>query len=284
MAELDTSAPESAVSEIESEDAAQAAGGATDTPGEVETEEQKNERVEAESERASAQREEKRRQTFQSRINEVTRDRNEAQRMANQLAEQNARILALLEGKAAPQSAAPAGEPKREQFTEYEDFVTARAEYRAELKTQALIDTYRRDTERAQSQRAQETEQQTTSRDFQSRRDAIAKSLPDFAAVVRDWEPNLPSAAVDLILRMPDGPLISYHLAKHPELEATFAGQPAYMHGVILGQLSQTLKSSAKVSAAPAPGKPVGTSTAPQTGDYSGPPDGYAAWAKKHMK
>jgi hypothetical protein len=285
MPDLETAAPESSISENESEIVTQVTDGAPDTPEVVETEEEANERVKQESEKAAGQREEKRRQTFQSRINEVTRDRNEAQKMASQLAEQNARILALLEGKAPAATQATGGEPKRDQFTEYEDFVTARAEYRAEQKAQAVIESFRREQEQTQSKRTQETEQGAAERQFETRRNELAKTLPDFKDVVRDWEPKLPGSVVDMILRMPDGPLIGYHMAKNPELEAKFNDQPAFMHGIILGQLSQTLKSSAKtVSTAPAPGKPVGGMSAPQTGDYTGSPEGYTAWAKKHMK
>lgn len=253
-----------------------------DTPAPEETDEQKNERVQAEAAEKARQREEKRQQSVQKRINELTAEKYSAQKVAEQLAEQNARILALLEGKQAP-AAQNDGEPKREQFTDYEEFVTARAEWRAEQKAKAIIEKFSTEQKESQTKQTRESEEAKVQKDFLERRTAVEKSIPDFKDVVSDWEPRLPDSVVETIIRMPDGPLISYHLAKNPELEAQFRDSPAYMHGVLLGQLSATLKSQTKVTAAPTPGKPV----AQKPGTSDGPPSNpelYYEWAKKHLR
>jgi hypothetical protein len=127
-----------------------------------ETDEQKNERVQAEATEKARQKEEKRQQSVQKRINELTAEKYSAQKLADQLAEQNARILALLEGK---KDAPPTDvEPKREQFNDYEEFVTARAEWRAEKKALAIVEKFSSQQEERQNTQARETEDEGSKR------------------------------------------------------------------------------------------------------------------------
>lgn len=247
-----------------------------------ETEEQAKEREAAEAAEKARVKEERRQASVQKRINELTAEKYANQKLAEQLAEQNRRMLEILEGKSNPKS--NDGEPKREDFQDYEEFVTARAEWRAEQRAIKLVEERLKAQEETQTKRERETAEKAVERQFLERRAAAEKELPDFREVVSEWEPKVPDSVVDMILRMPDGPLISYHMAKNPALEAQFRDQPAYMHGILLGQLSATLKSPPKVTAAPTPGKPVsagkpGTSTEPPSN-----PELYYEWAKKHLK
>lgn len=255
--------------------------GATDTPEAVETDEQKNARVQAEAAEKAKQREEKRQQSVQRRFDELTADKHAARRLADQLAEQNAKILALLEGqKAAPKS----GEPTRDQFAEYEDFVTARAEYRADQKVQNALEQFTKTQQETQTKTAAVNSEREIEKQFMDRRAVVEKEIPDYRETVQYWEPKIPDSVANMIMRMPDGPLISYHMAKNPSLEAQFRDQPDYMHGIILGQISATLKSPAKVTAAPTPGKPVATSKPGTSSEPPSDPELYFAWAKKHLR
>lgn len=247
-----------------------------------ETEEQVKEREAAEAAEKARVKEERRQASVQKRINELTAEKYANQKLAEQLAEQNKRMLEILEGKSNPKS--NDGEPKREDFQDYEEFVTARAEWRAEQRAIKLVEERLKAQEETQTKRERETAEKAVERQFLERRAAAEKELPDFREVVSEWEPKVPDSVVDMILRMPDGPLISYHMAKNPALEAQFRDQPAYMHGILLGQLSATLKSPPKVTAAPTPGKPVsagkpGSSTEPPSN-----PELYYEWAKKHLR
>lgn len=262
------------------------ATGATDTPEVVETDEQKNQRVQDEQAEANRKKEEKRQTSIQRRMDELTADKYAERKRADDLAKQNERILALLEGKQTPSATQSDGEPKREQFESYEDFVTARAEFRAEAKAtsaaQAAIEKFTKAQTESQTKTARETEQATLERQFKERRAEAEKRIPDYREVVKDWEPNLPNSVVDLILRLPEGADISYHMAKNPALETQFRTSPEHMHGILLGQLLATLKSPAKDTDAPAPGKPVGGKVVNSDGgEYQGHPDGYFAWAQK---
>jgi hypothetical protein len=274
------SAADNAETLLETE--AKATEGESSAPETEETDEEKNKRVQVEAEQKAIQKEERRKASVQKRMDELTADKYAERKRADQLAEQNAKILALLEERQAPKTQTN-GEPTREQYESYEDFITARAEYRAELKVQKALEQFTQKQTETQQKTTQEQEIQALEKQFLERKTAVEKSVPDFKDVIEDWEPKLPSSVVDMILRMPDGPLISYHLAKNPELEAQFNSQPSYMQGIILGQISASLKTTPKVSSAPAPGKPVASKPGSSTEPPSDPQQ-YWEWAKKHMK
>lgn len=253
-----------------------------------ETDEEKNKRIQDEAAEASRQREEKRRASVQRRMDELTAEKYEARKQLQEAMEQNRRMLAMLEGKNAAPSQANA-EPQRDQFDSYEDFVTARAEFRAEMKAQAAVKTelerFQRESKETQARTAQETEAKAVEREFLQRRAEAEKRFPDFREVVDGWEPQIPGEVADLILRLPDGPAISYHLAKNPALEGQLRDAPKHMQGVILGEIRSALKAATSETKAPPPGKPVGSKAATTTdGNYSGDPDGYMAWARKNLK
>lgn len=246
------------------------------------TEEQKKEAEAAQAAEKARLKDERRQASVQKRINELTAEKYANQKLAEQLAEQNARILAMLEGRDKPKQ--PEGEPKREQFEEYEDFITARAEWRAEQKALQIIERSQATQKEESSKRERESAEKTVEKQFLERRAVVEKEYPDFKEVVEDWEPNLPDSVVEMIVRIPEGALLSYHMAKNPELEKQFRDQPDYMHGVLLGQLIATLKSPAKVTAAPAPGKTVASKPSGTPNEPPSDPELYYAWAKKHLR
>jgi len=263
--------------------------GQTGEPVAPETDEAKNARIQAEAAAESATREKRRQASIQKRMDELTAEKYAARKQADDLMAMNRELLEAVKASAggSRQQQGPT-EPTREQFESYEDFVTARAEFRAVAKAEQAA---RAVIEQAQA-RQQETTKQTTAaedaarvqREFMQRRAAVEKEIPDFREVVEAWEPDLPDSVADMISRLPDGPKLCYHFAKNPDLQAQFRETPAYMHGVLLGELRATLK-SVKQTSAPAPGKPVATSSAPVAdGEYTGDPEGYLAWARKHMK
>ena len=94
---------------------------------------------------------------FQKRISELTREKHEAIRRAEraeQLAEQ-----AMSLAKPKPAEAAADDEPRSEQFSRYEDFVAARAEWRADQRVKATLEGFQKqvgavDEEKARIERA----------------------------------------------------------------------------------------------------------------------------------
>jgi hypothetical protein len=259
--------------------------GATGAPENVEeTDEQKNERVQREAAEATAKRAEKQSRGVQKRIDELTADKHAERKRADELAEQNRRILALLEGKSgAPSgSAASSGEPVRDAYDSYDAYLRAVVKYDAAQEAKRLFEESQKAQREAQAKFTQEQSAQTMQRTYAQREAAIAKTIPDYHDVIDDSDVQIPQGVLNTIMRMNDGPLIAYHLAKQPELAQQFWDQPQDMHGIILGQLSATLKATSKVSNAPAPGKPAKTTPAASNSPPSDPKQ-YFAWAEKHM-
>lgn len=292
VAEVPVAAPDNAAALPET--AANAAPGNAGDAGapenvEEETDEQKNERVQREAGEAAAKRADKQSRGVQKRIDELTADKHAERKRADELASQNARILALLEGKSgSPGGPAKASDdaPTREQFGSYEEYLRADARYEARREAKELIESSTKAQREAQAKTAAERAVIESRRSYATREAEIASKIPDYFEVMEDANVSIPTKAYDLIQKMADGPLIAYHIAKQPDLAKQFwqnADDPA-MHGIILGQLSATLKATpSKISNAPAPGKTVrsqpASSDAPPTD-----PKHYIAWANKHLK
>jgi hypothetical protein len=264
------------------------ATGEAGAPEVVETDEQKNTRIQAEQAETNRKREEKRQSSIQKRMDELTADKYAERKRADQL---QALVERLTGEKSQPKEAETplSGAPKREDYESYEDFVRADARHHARLEAQAAskaaFENLTKTQQEAKTKADRHTEQQKVEKQFLERRAAAEKELPDYRAVIEDWEPKLPDSVVDLIVRLEEGPLITYHMAKNPALETQFRDSPAHMHGILLGQLLATLKASTKESAAPKPGKPVTGKVAASDGSsYTGDPEGYFAWAKKNLR
>lgn len=257
--------------------------GASETPeNEIETDEQKNARVQEEDAERARVKEDRRQSKVQARMNELTAQRYAEQRRADDLAEQNRRLLEAIEGRRNP--TLTNGTPQREQFDSYEDFLEAKAEYKAEQIVKQQIEQFTESQKKSSSIAQMQQSQKDSERLFLERRQVAEKELPDYKDVVEDWEPNLPNNVVDMIIKLEQGPLISYHMAKNPSLEAQFRDSSPEMHGVLLGQLIASLKSPQKVSSAPTPGKPVSSSKAASGTQPPSDPNQYFAWAQKNLR
>lgn len=241
-----------------------------------ETDEQKNERVQAEA----AEKAERKRSGVEKRMAELTADKYAERKRADEMAEQNRRILALLEGKT--EQPKVTGEPQRGDFADYELYLEARTEYRAEQKVKTILAEHSKQQAEAQTKVTAEQSEQAVQRDYLKRQNEAAKTIPDFREVMEEADVSVPADVLKLIMRMPDGPTIAYHMAKQPELAQQFWDSDPSMHGIILGQLSTTLKAPTKISTAPGPGKTVSS----KPGSSNEPPSDpalYFAWAEKHM-
>lgn len=230
--------------------------GATDTPETVaETDEQKNARVIAEREERSR----KRAATIQRRIDELTADkyaeRQRAERLERALDEyrQNQQRAQQPQGNA---------RPSREQFNDFDDYQAALAEWKASEVVERRMEAERKQWEAQYRQQAAQQQVQRIAQDHANRLQAYAKSNPDFAEVAES-DTVVNDAAAVLLTTMENGPALIHALHRSPELVDRLNKAPAHLQGVILGEISASLKKSPQVSNAPAPGVPVGGKAAP---------------------
>jgi hypothetical protein len=250
----------------------------------AETDEEKNKRVQEEAAQRRAAKEEKRQQSLNQRFAEITAEKYAEKARADALE----KVIAQY-GINKNQETQASAAPTRDQFDSYEDFLRAEARYEAkqeaEAATKRAIEDFQKSQERERTVSSNEEERKKTERQFLAKVAEVKKSHPDYQEVIEDWEPNLPPAVVNMIVRLADGPLISYHLAKNPALEARLSEETdPDMQKLLLGEIRSSLKAPAKTSAAPPPGKPVQAKAAANDGGYAGDPEGYYAWAQKNLR
>lgn len=251
-----------------------------DTSEDSETDEQKNARAIEEEATKRAAREEKRQLGVQRRIDELTAARYQEKARADHL---QTEIERLRQPTQTQQQAS--GEPQRDQFESYEDYLEAKVTFKA----QQIVDRQLEQSSAKQKETTTAAElhktQQAEQRQFLENRGKLEKEIPDYKETIEDWDINLPESVSAMLIKLPEGPLITYHMAKNPSLEAQFRDQPEYMHGVLLGQLIASLKSPPKVTTAPAPGKTVSTTKTTSSGDEPpSDPEQYFAWATRQQK
>ena len=262
---------------------------ATDTEGKevksAETDEQKNQRVQQEEQDRAA----KRSRGVQKRMDELTRDKYAERQARESLEKQNAELLAMLKGNTTRTNQPADGRPTQDQFSDFQEFIRADAVWHARQESvreaKALLEENLKTQNDAQQRQAREYNERSIDSAYQQRQRDIAKSIPDYQKTMDDGAQDItvPDSVFHMIRRMPNGPLVAYHLVKNPSLTDQFYTSPPEMHGILLGQLSATLKGPAKVSNAPSPGTPVKA----KTGASSAPPEdtgAYMAWAEKNMR
>lgn len=188
----------------------------------------------------------------QSRIDELTRARHEADREA-----------AYWRGLAQQQSAqtsAPAANPKPtvEQFDDYGDYVEALTDWKAD---QAVAKRMAEDS----SRKVGEVRVQT----FQERQATFAESTPDYVEVMRNSTAPIASHVIEAVQESDMGPQLLYHFAQNPDVLDRINRMDERQANREMGRLEATLGTS-KASAAPAPATkkvtqapaPAGTSKA----------------------
>jgi len=127
-------------------------------------------------------------------------------------------IAALKEPK--PAEVKTESAPKREDFQSYEDYVEARADWRAEQKVNKRFEEF----ESKAAKKDGETKQAKAQQEFQKRVDAVIelgqKSYPDFDATINEAVEDgvIPTkgALYEAIMDSDVGEKLAYHLAKHP--------------------------------------------------------------------
>lgn len=240
----------------------------------VETDEQK----EAKRLIDEKQRGERAKRSIQKRFGEYSEALKQKDRQIEQL-------MQAVIGKQQQPEASTDAPPAREKFATYEDYVEARAEYRAakaaESRLMALV-------EEAQKQQQTLTKQQEETQAQKSYAQALSsfeKTTPDFREVVDRDDVSIPDDAVRALYRLPDPGPVLYAIGKNPELASSLWQHQgnAVMQSYLLGQIAASAKSAPQISNAPPPGKPVGA----KGGSSSDPPtnpDAYMAWRKKNLR
>lgn len=269
------------------------ATGGTGTPDAIdqteESDEQKNARITAEAAQKSAERAQRAQSRVNQRMAELTADKRAAeQRATDALALAQQAISQRTAGPASQQQGDPWAPPVRESFESYEDFVVAKAVHQNRVETARMMQAREQQVAQESQQRNVQAQEAAVLKAYADRYAKAATAIPDFAETMEDADVHVPNTVASMLRNMEDGPVVAYHLQKNPSLVARFNNANPMAQAVILGEISASLKTSsaAAQSAAPAPGRPVGSGSG-GSGNADAPPEdtnAYMKWAAKHMR
>lgn len=189
----------------------------------------------------------------QTRMNELTRARHEAEREAKFWREQAAK-------QQGAQSSQDAKKPARADFADEEGYFEALALHIADQKVAA----YR---EQSQAERANEAESRHNTTRFelyQQRVSDSAEAMPDYHEVVGKSDVSAAPHVLESIIESDSGPQLAYHLAKNPDVAERLNDmtplQAAREIGRLEAQLAQPKAETPpqkRTTNAPAPINPV---------------------------
>ena len=188
-------------------------------PSEPEAVVEQSEPEEAEAE-AKQDGERKQNPKLERRFSEITKQREEARKEAQQEREARQALearLAALEKQGQPQKANPVDEkPQPSQFSDAFEYAEALAEYTAD---QRIANMKREEAEAKQAEERQKVISQWT-----SKVQAAKASLPDFDDIVASSDVVVNDDIRDAILESDVGPQILYHLAENDEIAKKITG------------------------------------------------------------
>ena len=179
------------------------------------------------------------------RIDKITRQKYEAVAEANRLKAELEQMRAQL----APKQK----EPQMSDFDTFDDYTEALAEYKFNQKAQAQ-----------QQQASQQQQAQKVAQDWQSKVEKVRAVAPDFdEAFANVAEITFAQSTLDAVAGHEKGAEIAYLLGKNVGEAYRIAALPPYQQLMAIGELAArtNVPKPKTVSTAPAPVKPVGSSS-----------------------
>jgi len=197
---------------------------------------------------------------LERRFSEITKQREEARKEAQQEREARQALearLAALERQPAPQAPAVDQEPQPSQFNDAFEYAKALAEFTADKR---IGEMRRQDAEAREAQ-----ERQKVIETWASKVQAAKASMPDFDDIVASSDVVVNDDIRDAILESDVGPQILYHLAENDDVAKKIAGLSAKQALREIGKLEarfevkETKPETAPItrSKAPAPIQPL---------------------------
>lgn len=220
----------------------------TEDPPQEETPEQKEARR-----KARAQAHERRR--LEKHIQATAEAKAEAAMLRQQLEAERA--------KAKPQEG---GEPKREEFETYEDYLKASAKYEAKQAASEALNSQRQGQEKQAQEQHRSQVSAELAKSWETREEAFRKLTPDYDEVVAPFVDAelqmLHQGARQALVESESGAAILYHLADNlAEVERIAKLSPARQAAEI-GKLELKYPATAKrTTSAPAPARPIASRT-----------------------
>lgn len=254
-----------------------------DAAAPAENDEQQQDEVQlSEEERIEALAREKARRYAQKRIDRLTWEANEAKRKAEEL---EAKLRERQERQPDPLAA----RPKMEDFQDYEAYLEALADWKAEEKAQRLREELKAESEKTRAK----TEADRRMEAFRAAESKFRATVTDYDEAIQDAQDTpMTQVMFDVILESEVGPNILYYLAKNPDEAERIAhlspARQAAEIGKLEDKLAQQLKDpqKPKASNAPPPVNPVrarGSASTPRLDDPNLSMEEYSRLRRKQL-
>lgn len=197
------------------------------------------------------------RNPLQPRIDELTRDKHNAKREADYWKQR-------AEAAEKPPEP-PKAKPTPEQFDDYTAYTEAIADWKADEKVDAKLEA--RDKADAEKRTAA-----TRATNWSEREAKVREQMSDYDEVMRAADIPIAQHVIDQLLESEEGPRVSVHLAKHPDLAAKLnnmtpiqaAREIGRLEAVVAVPVEPAAESETPPNATPAPvAKPPKTTSAP---------------------
>lgn len=194
---------------------------------------------------------------IQNRINDLTREKHDERREKEAIAAELRELKAQLTAEKGKTS-----EPKLEQFRTYDEFIDAKATWKAEQIVAAKLEEFSQKNLKTFEERSNEERAAQAAQQFDRALTVVEKEgttkFKDFVDVVSQG-PRLGPMVGDLVMRTEKPAEITYYLAKNPEQAIAIASMHPMMMAREIGKLEAQF-SSKRVTSAPPPPKTVGSS------------------------
>ena len=243
----------------------------------------------------SANDEPKKAKGVQKRLDELVKQREEAERRAEAEKAEKLRLLALLEQSKPPQPPehVEKTEPQRPTRTEFDDpdaydeALIRYAEERAQWVAEQHIAQERAALEQKSAEERANAAADAAMAKFREREAQFKSNTPDFETVAQRDDVTVSLTMAQVIIESEVGPQLQYYLGSHPEEAARIHALPEAQQlremGRIEGRLSAP-PAPAPISAAPKPIKPIPAVTEPPAVDPENESmEAYAARRRKEQ-
>lgn len=207
-----------------------------------------------------------------SRFNEVIAERNRERAEKAALMQMLQQRQQQAEPQQPPQVNAPQP-PKQEDFSNYEQYIEARAEFKAKQAAEQTWKAFQAQQQQQAQQQAEQARIQTAETNWAQKAYEASVKYSDFTEKVSNSMPLTNAYAAAVLKASPMAGDLAYHLASNPDLVARLNGMHPIDAAAELGRVEGKLAGSptppkVSVSKAPKPISPVGTGKTPSPSQY----------------
>ena len=222
---------------------------------------QEPETQEPETQEPETQETQRGKKSAQQRINEITKARYEAERLAaywKGIAEGSRSQTQQIPEPAARESAA---RPNLADFPDYETYIEALTDWKTTQKVAEVV----HHQQAATVQERQQAEALELARGWAGKQESARKSIPDYDEVLGGAETVVAPYVTDAILTSDRGPEVAYHLAKNPALAEKLNRLSPIAAAREIGRIEAALEKSSPGTSRSAPPPPAKTTRSSAT-------------------